>query len=169
MSVYFQPSFANRPTSSANLGGPYQGYSPVQTINAFNTSDNVVARKVLVKSWNGAYATGTVNGKNRITTPFRAVNNLGDFLGRQNYVCGGPNQVNANKPGWKGHIGSIISKCDGTGIPSSTCNVRFVPDSSDYIKFKKYRAMNQNYNELKHGGDNNNASYVPKMAVHRGI
>ena len=167
MSVYFLPSFANRPTSSANLGGPYQGYSPIQTINAFNNSDNVVARKVMVKSWNGAYATGKVNGKNRVTTPFRAVNNLGDFLGRQNYVCGGPNQVNASKPGWKGHIGSIMSQCDGTGIPSSTCNVRFVPDSSDYIKFKKYRAMNQNYNELKHGGNNNNASYVPMMGVRR--
>jgi len=167
MSVYFLPSFANRPTNSENLGGPYQGYSPIQTINAFNNSDNVVARKVMVKSWNGAYATGTVNGKNRVTTPFRAVNNLGDFLGRQNYVCGGPNQVNANKPGWKGHIGSIISQCDGTGIPSSTCNVRFVPDSSDYIKFKKYRAMNQNFNELKYGGDNNNASYVPVMALRR--
>ena len=169
MSVYTQPSFANRPTSSAKLGGPYNGYSPQQTINCFNNSDNVVARKVLVKSWNTPYATGTVNNKNRVVTPFRAVNNLGDFLGRQNYVCGGPNQVNANKPGWKGHIGSIISQCDGTGIPSSTCNVRFVPDSSDYIKYKKYRALNQNYNDLKHGGDNSNASYTSIMAVHRGL
>jgi hypothetical protein len=169
MSVYTQPSFANRPTSSVNLGGPFQGYSPQQTINSFNNSDNVVARKVLVKSWNTPYATGKVNNKNRVITPFRAVNNLGDFLGRQNYVCGGPNQVNANKPGWKGRIGSIVSQCDGTGIPSSTCNVRFVPDSSDYIKFKKYRALNQNYNELKYGGDNSNASYTSIMAVHRGL
>ena len=167
MSVYFQPSFANRPTSTKNLGGPYQGFSPPQTINCFNTSDSVVARKVLVKSWNTPYATGIVNNKNRVTTPFRAVNNLGDFLGRTNYICGGPNQVNASKPGRKSSIGSIISQCDGTGIPSSTCNVRFVPDSSDYIKYKKYRAMNQNYNDLKQGGDNSNGSYVAQMAVRR--
>ena len=166
---YFVPSFTNRPTSSANLGGPYQGYSPMQTIDNFKNSDNVIARKVLVKSWNTPYATGTYNGKKRIVTPFRAVNNLGDFLGRVNYVCGGPNQVNANKPGWKGHIGSIISRCDGSGVPSSTCNTRFVPDSSDYTKFRKYQAMNKNYNELKNGGDANNASYISQMAVHRGL
>jgi hypothetical protein len=165
---YFVPSFSNRPTSSDVLGGPYNGYSPVQTINAFNNSDQVMARKVLTKSWNGSYATGTVNGRNRVTTPFRAVNNLGDFLGRQNYICGGPNQVNANKPGWKGHIGSIISQCDGTGIPSSTCNVKFVPDSSDYIKFKKLRALNKNYNDMKQGGDQSHASYTHKMAVFYG-
>ena len=78
-------------------------------------------------------------------------------------MCGGSNQVNASKPGWKGHIGSIISQCDGTGIPSSTCNVKFVPDSSDYIKFKKLRALNKNYNDMKQGGDQSNASYTHKM------
>jgi hypothetical protein len=161
--VYTQPNYAGRPTSSAKLGGPYNGFSPIQTINAFNNSDNVMARKVLVKSWNTPYATGNVNGRNRVITPFRAVNNLGDFLSRENYVCGGPNQVNANKPGWKGHIGSIMSQCDGTNIPSSTCNVRFVPDSSDYTTYKKQRAMNHNYNDLKQGGDEHKSAQVSYM------
>jgi hypothetical protein len=169
MSVYFVPSYANRPTSFANLGGPYQGYSPIQTINAFNNSGDVLTRRVVSKSWNGQYARGTVNNRNRVITPFRAVNNLGDFLGRQNYVCGGSNQVNANKPGWKGHIGSIISQCDGTGIQASVCNTRFVPDSSDYTKFKKQRAMNQNYNELKYGGDQSHAEYVAALGAARGL
>jgi hypothetical protein len=158
--VYTQPSYANRPTSSANLGGPYQGYSTIQTINAFNNSSDVMTRKILSKSWNTPYATGTYSGKNRVITPFRAVNNLGDFLGRETYVCGGPNQVNANKPGWKGHIGSIISNCDGTGVPSSTCNIRFVPDSSDYTKYKKQRAMVKTYNDVKQGGDESHAEQV---------
>lgn len=164
---YFVPSYSNRPTNSNVLGGPYNGYSPIQTINAFNNSDQVMARKVLTKSWNGPYSTGTVNQRKRVITPFRAVNNLGDFLGRQNYVCGGPSQVNANKPGWKGHIGSIISQCDGTNIPSSTCNVKFVPDSSDYIKFKKLSALNKNYNDMKQGGDQSHASYVYRMAGYK--
>jgi len=163
MSVYTVPNYANRPTSSANLGGPFQGYAPMQTMTAFKNSDHVMARKVLVKAWNTPYATGSVNGRLRKVTPFRAIYNLGDFLSRGNYVCGGPNQVNANKPGWKGHIGSIISQCDGTNIPSSTCNVRFVPDSSDYTTYKKQRAMNHNYNDLKQGGDENRSEQTSYM------
>jgi hypothetical protein len=125
-----------------------------------------MARRILVKSWNTAYANGTYNNKSRIVTPFRAVNNLGDFLQRKNYVCGGPNQVNASKPGWKGRIGSIINSCDDSGIPSSTCNVKYVPDSSDYISFKKLQAQNRNYNDLKNGGYQN-SSYVALMAIRR--
>jgi hypothetical protein len=119
-----------------------------------------------VKAWNTSYASGSYNNNKRIVTPFRAVNNLGDFLQRENYVCGGPNQINASKPGWKGRIGSIISKCDYSGIPSSTCNVKYVADSSDYIKYKKLRANNQNYNDLK-GGGYQNSSYTNLMHVRR--
>lgn len=154
-------------TNTSNLGGPFQGYSPQQTQLNFKSSDNVMARRVVRDSWNTAYARGTVNNKNRIITPFRAVNNLGDFLSRQNYVCGGSNQVGAHKPGWKGHIGSIMSRCDGTGVPSSVCNTRFVPDSSDYTTYKKQTAMNQTYNDLKNGGDKNHASYVPLKSVRK--
>ena len=147
-------------------GGPYNGWSPVQTIGNEKTSEQVMSRRILVKSWNTSYANGTYNGHKRVVTPFRAVNNLGDFLQRQNYICGGPNQVNADKPGWKGRIGSIISQCDNTGVPSSTCNVKYVPDSSDYIKFKKLQSQNHNFNDLKNGGYQN-SSYVPLMAVRR--
>jgi hypothetical protein len=161
------PILTSSQTSSANLGGPFQGYSPQQTLGNFKSSENVMARRVLVKSWNTAYATGTYNGKARIVTPFRAINNSGDFLSRADYICGGPNQVNAKRPGWKSHIGAIVSRCDGSNVPSSTCNVKFVADSSDYTTFRKQKAMNQNYNELKHGGDQSNASYAPLMAVRR--
>ena len=147
-------------------GGPFNGWSPVQTIGNEKTSEQIMARRILVKSWNTAYANGTYNNKSRIVTPFRAVNNLGDFLQRKNYVCGGPNQVNASKPGWKGRIGSIINSCDDSGIPSSTCNVKYVPDSSDYISFKKLQAQNRNYNDLKNGGYQN-SSYVALMAIRR--
>ena len=161
------PILTSSQTSSANLGGPFQGYSPQQTLGNYKSSEKVMARRVLVKSWNTAYATGTYNGKSRIITPFRAINNSGDFLSRTAYICGGPNQVNANRPGWKSHIGSIVSRCDGTNVPSSTCNVKFVADSSDYTTFRKQRAMNQSYNDLKFGGDQSNASYPARMAVHR--
>jgi hypothetical protein len=132
------------------LGGPYNGYSGKQTVTNFKDSEQTTTRTVLRNAWNTVYATGEVNGYKRVITPFRAVNNLGDFLARQNYVCGGPNQVNASKPGMKGRIGSIISNCDGTGVEASNCNPRFVSDSSDYVRFKKQQAMNRNYNDSKH-------------------
>jgi hypothetical protein len=158
--------------TSNNLGGPFNGYSPQQSNTNYKDSENVMTRRVLTKSWNGRGAVGTDGVNNqykRVVTPFRAINNLGDFLGRQNYVCGGSNQINKSRPGLQGRFGSIISGCDGTGVAASVCNNRFVPDSSDYIKFKKQSAINKNYNDLGFGGDIHNASFVARMAVRRGI
>jgi hypothetical protein len=159
------PTYKSAPDSLG--GGLFKGYSPVQTINSKKDSGDVMTRRVLRDSWNTAYANGTVNGKKRAIGPFRAVNNLGDFLNRQNYSCGGSNQVNADKPGWKRHIGSIIQHCDTTGVAASICNTRYVPDSSDYIKYKRQAALNRNYNDLSNGGDESNGSYVALMGARR--
>jgi hypothetical protein len=150
---------------SSVLGGPFNGYSGKQTVTNYKDSEQTMSRRVLRSAWNTRYASGTVNGQSRVITPFRAVNNLGDFLSRTNYVCGGPNQVNKSKPGLR--IGSIISACDATSVEGSSCNPRFVPDSSDYIRFKKQQAMNRNYNDSKNGGDESNGSYVALMRVTR--
>ena len=131
----------------STLGGGIPGIAPKQTITNYKGGDQVISRRVVVKSWNTPYATGTVNGRTRITTPFRAVNNSGDFLGRVEYTCGGPNPTNADKPGWKSRIRNMLSNCDGSGVPASSCNVKFVADSSDYSRFKKNRAINQLYND----------------------
>jgi len=151
----------------SKLGGGIQGKSPKQTITNYKGSDQVMSRKLLVKSWNTAYATGIVNGKTCVTTPFRAVNNSGDFLGRVHYSCGGPNPTNADRPGWKSRIRNMFSNCDGTGIPASSTNTKFVADSSEYSKFRKHRAINLNYNDNSFGGDQSHASFVSRMAVHR--
>ena len=148
------------------LGGGIKGISPQQTIGNYKGNGEVLSRKVVVKSWNTAYATGTVNGKNRVTTPFRAVNNLGDYLGRVNYVCGGPNQIQASREGANRGlmIQSIISACDTSNIPAGSGNSKFVSDSSDYITFKKQQAVNRNYNDVGFGGYNN-GSFVPLTTI----
>jgi len=149
----------------SNLGGgPFNGYSPVQTLTNFKDSSQTMMRRELRDAWNTSYATGQVNGKNRITTPFRAVSNSGDFLSRTNYVCGGPNPNALPKGGIRFRFGSMISNCDATGVPASSCNVKFVADSSDYTKFKKQQAYNRNYNDLGYGGSTN-SSYVDLMRV----
>lgn len=152
------------PTATNNLGGPFQGYSPQQSISNYKDGNQTNMRRVLVKSWNTNYARGNVNGRNRVTTPFRAVNNSGDFLGRVDYVCGGPNGVTPDRHKRSNNIRSMISHCDQTGVPASSCNVKFVADASDYTTFKKQQAYNKNYNDLKFGGYNNSA-YVDLMRV----
>lgn len=148
------------------LGGP-MGISAKQTLSGNKSSEDAMTRKVVRDSWNTAYVKGNYKGKERAIGPFRAANNLGDYLARKDYSCGGPNQVQPSKPGRRSIIGSIIQMCDGTGIPPSTTNVKFVSDSSDYTKFKKQTAHNKNYNDISNGGDQSNGSYVPLMRVKR--
>jgi hypothetical protein len=124
------------------------GINSSQPVNNNRSSEHAQTRHILRSSWNQQNASGVINGHKRVITPFRAVNNLGDFLNRQNYVCGGSNQVNASRPGWKGHIGSIISSCDGTKVPGAVTNPKFVPDSSDYIKYRRQREFNVNYADM---------------------
>jgi len=152
----------------SSLGGSsYQGISPVQFANNAKTGAEVIDRRVIRSSWNNAYATGNVNNYARKIGPFRAVTNLGDFLGRQYYSCGGSNQVTLDRYKRKNNVGGIPQNCDTTGVPASICNTRFVPDSSDYTRYKRTQAANRTYNDLTFGGDQHNASYVPLMAVRR--
>jgi len=150
----------NLPMVMTNLGGPYQGYSPTQTINNYKDSEQTNIRRILRSSWNNVNTAQSINGRGRITTPYRAVTSLGDYLGRQAYVCGGSNQVNKTRAGLQGPIGSIISRCDGTGIAAQSGNVRYVSDTSDYITYKKQNAIGKLYNDLTNGGDQNHAEYV---------
>ena len=60
----------------------------------------------------------------------------------QNYVSGGSDQVqglirSSSVGAWKMFAGHVQATNDGTGIPSSTCNVKYVYDGSDYTTFKK--------------------------------
>jgi hypothetical protein len=152
-----------------NLGGGFQGISPPQIVNGYKNSEDALTRTCLRRVWNTSYATGTVNNLTCSTTPYRAVYNLGDFLSRKNYSCGGPNTINRNYYNKGAHIGSIPQNCDSTGIPPSSCNVKFVPDSSDYTRFRRERAVNTNYNDLSNGGDESNASYVFNIGIKRGL
>jgi hypothetical protein len=92
-------------------------------------------------------------------------------LSRENYSCGGSCQTFQSRPGLKGlrtRFGSTSVSCTPSVIwsstqidpliPSSTCNVKYVYDSSDYIKFKKNQAQNRNYNDRSFGGNDYSGS-----------
>lgn len=152
-------------------GGPFQGYSPKQTIDNYKDSEQTRIRKVLRNSWNNQNAVGVINGRQRIVTPFRGAMNLGDFLVRENYSCNVPNPVKSSYGNRSlGMIsGTLPQSCDTTGIAGASCNPKFVSDSSDYITYRKQKAMAQTYNDLSFGGDQHNASFVSLMAVRRGF
>ena len=154
----------------SNLGGPYTGWSPKQTVLNYKDGEQANTRSILRNGWNTAYATGIYNGHKRVIGPFRAVNNAGDFLSRKDYSCGGPDPQSSSAPGWSQSLmfmGSRKDNCDTTGVPASSCNPKYVYDSSDYITFRRQQATNRNYNDYKNGGDEHNGSYVASMAVRR--
>ena len=54
--------------------------------------------------------------------------------------------------------GGQDQRCDGTGVQPSSCNVKYVYDSSDFIRFKKLQAKNRGYTngaDYSYGGANN--------------
>jgi hypothetical protein len=153
-----------------NLGGGLPGLMPQPLIDHDNSNTFARTRFTLRDSWNTTSYSGSSNPK-RIITPFRAVNNAGDLLSRENFSCGGSCQTPQSRPGLNGlrqRFGSTSTSCQQSvvwsslqldnNIPSSTCNVKYVYDGSDYTRFKKDQAVNRNYNDRSFGGNDNNAA-----------
>ena len=162
----------NNPALGVLLGGGFKGRMPQPIVDHDNSDQFARTRFTLRDAWNTTSNTGSGYSK-RIITPFRAVNNAGDLLSRQNYSCGGTCQSFQSRPGVNGlrqRFGSISNSCMADvfwsdiqiapQVPASACNGKFVYDSSDYIKFKKNQAVNRNYNDRSFGGDDYSTSQV---------
>lgn len=166
-----------------NSGGAITGYMPQTTqLTDKRYPEYEHIRFTLKNAWNTTYPSQLRrdNLKKPITTPFRAVNNAGDLLSRENYSCGGTCQSFQSRPGLKGlrnHFGAVQSSCTPSAIysnlqllnniPAAACNVKFVYDSSDYVTYLKQKAVNKNYNDLTYGGDQSNASQSAIKAIRR--
>ena len=164
-------------------GGAIQGWMPQQTQNVDKTYPEFEQiRWTLKEAWNTTYPSQLRrnNLKRSITTPFRAVNNAGDILSRENYSCGGTCQTPQSRPGLHGlktHFGSVQSSCIPSAtysslqllnnIPAAACNVKYVYDSSDYTTYLKQRAVNKNYNDYSYGGDDYKSSQSAQRAIRR--
>ena len=164
-------------------GGAIQGWMPQTTQNVDKTYPEFEQiRWTLKEAWNTTYPSQLRrnNLKKSITTPFRAVNNAGDLLSRDNYSCGGSCQTPQSRPGLHGlrtHFGSVQSSCIPSAsynslqlinnIPAAACNVKYVYDSSDYATYLKQRAVNKNYNDYSYGGDDYKSSQSAQRAIRR--
>jgi hypothetical protein len=176
--AYFVPGLGrpifvgNNPSLGPLLGGGFKGRMPQPIMDHDNSDQFAQTRFTLRDAWNTTAVSGSSNPK-RMITPFRAVNNAGDLLCRQNYSCGGSCQSFQSRPGLFGlrhRFGATSDSCQADifwtatqvnpKVPSSTCNGKFVYDGSDYTRFKKNQAVNRNYNDINFGGDDNNGSQV---------
>ena len=172
--------FAKRP---GNAGGAIQGWMPQTTQNVDKTYPNYEQiRYTLKNAWNTTYPSQLRrnNLKKSITTPFRAVNNAGDLLSRDNFSCGGSCQTPQSRPGLRGlrsHFGAVSVSCTPSAaynslqliknVPAAACNVKYVYDSSNYTTYLKQKAVNKNYNDFSNGGDDYKASQSAQRAIRR--
>ena len=172
--------FARNPASP---GGAIRGWMPQTTqLTDKRYPEYEHIRYTLKNAWNTQYRSQLQrnNLKQSITTPFRAVNNAGDLLSRENYSCGGTCKTPQSRPGLYGlktHFGAVSTSCTPSAaynslqlikdIPAAACNVKFVYDSSDYVTYLKQKAVVKNYNDLTYGGDDSNASQSAIRAIRR--
>jgi len=166
-----------------NAGGAIRGYMPPTTQNVdkrYPEYEHI--RFTLKHAWNTNYQRQLRAHQLRrsIVTPFRAVNNAGDLLSRENYACGGTCQTPQSRPGLKGlrqRFGAIQATCTPSAaynslqlldsVPASACNGKFVYDSSDYVTYLKQKAIVQNYNDLTYGGDQSKSTQSVLKAIRR--
>jgi|TARA_B110000093_G_scaffold58460_1_gene63196 hypothetical protein len=156
-------------TRISPLGGGIHGFIPKALITTNNNNNFAKTRFLLKNGWNTNNAK-KVNNHQSATTPFRAINNAGDLLSRQNYSCGGPTQSFQSRPGMHGlknAFGHISSRCDNSGAEAASCNVKYVYDSSDVIRYKKQKAINKNYNDLSYGGNQYSGAQSAIRAIRR--
>ena len=129
-----------------------RGIMPRPTQTKDSSSEFSQMRTMLRKGWNTQYK-HQLNGRGLATTPFRAVNNAGDLLGRVGYSCGAINTTHS-RPGLSGlQIGGVRNNCDGTGVPAGACNAKYVYDSSNYTTYLKQKATSKNYNDYSFVGN----------------
>jgi hypothetical protein len=95
----------------------------------------------LRNAWNTNYKSQLYKASAKMAQgPFRAVNNSGDLLSRQNFAEA------------------------GSTVPAANCNTKYVYDSSDFIRFKKEKAFSKNYDDVTSGGGTqDNKSVVFKI------
>ncbi len=168
---------------SSSPGGAINGWmakATQLTDKRYPEFENI--RQTLKNSWNTTYPSQLRrnNIKQSIVTPFRAVNNAGDLLSRENFSCGGSCQTFQSRPGLNGlstRFGSVSTSCKpsvvynslqtNTNVPAAACNNKFVYDSSDYVTYLKQKAMVKNFNDYSFGGDQSNASQSAQRAIRR--
>jgi len=152
----FRTTFPNKnvpPGTWSNV----RGAAIVLPYPAMNGSFREQNRFVLRNAWSKLPAL-VIDIREPAIGGFRLLNNAGDYLSRVNYVSGGPNMISSRPrlPVVTRKDGGQRNASDNTGIPGATCNPKYVYDASDFVKYRRQKAINHGYAGL---GNNDNADY----------
>ena len=109
-------------------------------------NDRSLERNVLRTVWNNNYhCNKDPNKKQRAIGGFRMVMNAGDYLSRVNAPCGGSNQV-TSRPGMMVMTTKDgVQQCGHEHPPVANTNVKYVYDSSDFIRYRREKSINKGY------------------------
>jgi hypothetical protein len=147
--------------NQSTLGGANKGFQPTLIGQMDGGNERSISRKYLAKAFGNMYNTGLGSSpllySKNIIGPFRTAFNSGDVttngFGATDTKYGqAPNQVGGNNVARYPGLGDGVSR---NGIASYSGNPRYVHDGSDYTRFKKLMAVNNNFNDSAYGGANN--------------
>ena len=150
------------------LGGGIPGSQPVGGFyrDSLFGNERAVNRSVLRKSFGNMYNDGLESSPLQMATrktslcgSFRAATMAGDVLGQVNSATNKKYGIEHNNIGKQ--FASLNLNQGGlarNGLSSYAGNPRKVYDASDFLRYKKLKTMNQNYNDLTVGGDQSKAS-----------
>jgi hypothetical protein len=158
---------------TSNLGGGIRGVQPKLVGGGANSNSGSgmigsgmrgIDRLVLREGFGNSGWLKQIVGASNVTpniTPFRLAMNAGDINGSVNSApipqLPSVNQINGQSQS-KLRANGGGAKNDGEAAFSG--NPRYVYDGSDYVRFKKLKAVNRTYNDSSFGGDQSNASFT---------
>ena len=157
-----------RDTFRSILGGGVPGNQPVGGGYRDTAFENArgVTRSVLRRSFGNLHNDGLESSPLHIATrgeskcgSFRAATMAGDVLGSVNAATNVKygvehNTVGQNFASLNLNQGSIRRN----GSASYAGNPRHVYDTSDFVRYRRLKTINQTYNDLTFGGDQNHAT-----------
>lgn len=166
------------PFNPKNLGGAQSGFQPKYGLIGGGANSNSGSgmvgsgersthRHVMRRAFGNQVMHG-LSGQspvqyNKGTSPFRLAFSAGDVMGKVNEAANpkyGPvsNQVNGITRVTA--LGGYRSVADGVryGSAAYSGNPKRVYDSSDYVRYRKLRAENKNYNDSSFGGDEHHST-----------
>lgn len=150
------------------LGSGIPGSQPVGGFykDSLFGNERAVNRSVLRKSFGNMYNDGLESSPLQLATKssslcgsFRAATMAGDVLGEVNSATNKKYGTEHNNIGKQ--FASLNLNPGGLrrdGGASYAGNPRKVYDASDFLRYKKLKTINQNYNDKTLGGDEHNAS-----------
>jgi len=162
-------------TFKSILGGGIPGRQPVGGFiqdTVFN-NDRGINRSVLRKSFGNMFNTGLDSSPLQIATKgdslcgsFRAATMAGDVIGSINSATNikyGVEHNNIVKQYSSLNLNNGSIRRNGSSSYSG--DPKYVYDNSDFLRYKKLKSINQTYNDMTLGGDQNNGSKAAKTRI----